>query len=262
MARYAGQMALEGWGRQAQEKLKSSRIFLAGAGGVAGAAALHLLAAGLGALRLVDDRRITLADLSHPGLFRERDLGKPKAVVAEARLKEVNPFALVEGQIKALKEHNVFRLTSGYHLLLAASDAPAATLLNLAAARFRLALICAGARETEGRLTTFWPGRGPCLACTGEKASLSGKSSLMLSSAPSPLSPSLSPSLPPSLPPSLGPLPGIVGALMALEAMRILVGMGPGLLGRLLIFDARAFEFREEILRRRPRCPVCPEPAD
>jgi len=236
MARYAGQMALEGWGRRAQERLKSSRVFLTGAAGAAGAAAHQLLAAGVGTLRLVDNSRIRLADLSQQSLFRERDLVKAKAAVAEKRLQQVNPFARVEGQVKALSDANVYRLTSGFHLL-GTSETGTAALLNLAAARHRLPLIWSWTWETEARLTTFWPGRGPCLACVPEDVLVPN----------SPVMPAQ----------SLGPLPALVGSLMALEGLRVLGGSGPGLLGRLLIFHGRSFQFLEIPLRCRPDCPVC-----
>jgi len=233
VTRYARQITLDGWGREAQERLKSSQILIAGAGGLASATALYLMAGGLGAIRLVDDSRVSLADLNHQVLFRERDLGKAKATVAERRLKEINPFVTVESQVKALSEHNVFRLTAGCNLLIdATNNAGAGSLLNLVAARQQIPLVHAWVWEMAGRLTTFWPGHGPCLAC----ASLE----------------------PPSTRPALlGPLPGIMGALQALEVLRILGGMGPALLGRVLIFKGTEFKFMDKTIRFNPQCPVC-----
>ncbi len=89
-------MNLEGWGREAQERVKASRVLIAGAGGLGAATALHLLAAGVGTIRLVDNSRVSLTDLSHQVLYREQDLGKAKATVAERRLKELNSFTVVE----------------------------------------------------------------------------------------------------------------------------------------------------------------------
>jgi molybdopterin/thiamine biosynthesis adenylyltransferase len=227
-------MTLDGWGRAAQERLKSSQILIAGAGGLASATALYLLASGLGAIRLVDDSRIILADLSYQVLFRERDLGKVKATVAEHRLKEINPFVMVEGHAKKLSEYNVFRLTAGCQVLIDASNnAGAGSLLNLAAARHKIPLVHAWVWGMNGRLSTFWPGHGPCLACTGQET-------------PSTIRPAL-----------LGPLPGIMGALQALEVLRILGVLGPALLGRVLIFKGNQFKFIEKIIRPDPQCPVC-----
>ncbi|HZE21231.1 MAG TPA: ThiF family adenylyltransferase [Desulfobaccales bacterium] len=227
-------MSLEGWGRQAQERLKSSQILMAGAGGLASAAALYLLAGGLGALRLVDDARVSLTDLSHQVLFRERDLDRPKAGVAERRLREINPFATVASHAKALSEYNVFRLSAGCNLLIDASNNPGAgALLNLAAVRQKIPLVQAWVWETSGRLATFWPGHGPCLACSCFEP-------------PSAFQPAL-----------LGPLAGIIGSLLALEVLRLLGGVEPGLLGRVLVFKGHEFKFFEETIRVNPQCPAC-----
>jgi molybdopterin/thiamine biosynthesis adenylyltransferase len=234
VTRYALQMTLEGWGREAQERLKSSQILMAGASGLASATALYLLAGGIGTIRLVDDSRISLADLSHQVLFRERDLDKAKATVAEHRLKEINPFVTVASHVKALSEYNVFRLSAGCNLLIDASNNPGAgALLNLAAVRQKIPLVQAWVWEMTGCLATFWPGQGPCLACAFLEP-------------PAPIRPAL-----------LGPLPGIIGTLQALEVLRILGGMEPGLLGRVLIFKGNEFKFIEKTIRTNPQCPVC-----
>ena len=234
VTRYARQITLDGWGQEAQERLKSSQVLIAGAGGLASAAALYLMAGGLGAIRLVDDSRVSLADLNHQVLFRERDLGKPKAAIAQRRLKEINPFVTVESHGKMLSQHNVMRLAANCHVLIDASNnAGTGPLLNLAAARQRIPLAQARVWEMTGLLTTFWAGRGPCLACA-------------VLETPSQPHPAL-----------LSPLPGIMGALQALEVLRILGGLGPALLGRVLIFKGDQFTFTEKIIRSNPGCPVC-----
>ena len=234
VTRYARQITLDGWGREAQERLKASQVLIAGAGGLASAAALYLMAGGLGAMRLVDGSRVSLADLNHQVLFRERDLGKAKATMAERRLKEINPFVMVEGHNKVLSEHNVFRLAASCDMLIDASNnAGAGALLNLVAARQQSPLVHAWVWEMTGLLTTCWPGRGPCLACAFLET------------------PSTSP------PALLGPLPGIMGALQALEVLRILGGLGPALLGRIFIFKGNQFKFTEKTIRTNPQCPVC-----
>jgi|UniRef100_A0A7V6DNP1 molybdopterin/thiamine biosynthesis adenylyltransferase len=234
MTRYSLQIAMEGWGREAQEKVKSSRVLIVGADGLASMVAQHLLATGVGALRLVDPSRITLADLNTTILYRERDLGKNKASVAERRLREVNPFVTVEGQGKHLTPNNVFRVASGCQLLIEASRDPNNSfLLNQAAVRYRLPLLYAWLGEMEGFMTTFWPGQGPCLACAYPDT------------------------LPPCPSALMGPLPGIMGSLQALEALRILGGLPPALLGRRLVFQGKTFTFTEELLYENPHCPVC-----
>ncbi|MFA5111447.1 MAG: HesA/MoeB/ThiF family protein [Desulfobaccales bacterium] len=234
ITRYARQMSLQGWGREAQERLKASQVLIAGAGGLASATALYLLAGGIGGIRLVDDARVGLSDLNHQVLFRERDLGKAKATVAGHRLREINPFVMVETQVKVLSEHNVSRMAAGCALLIDASNnAAAGALLNLAAVRQKLPLVHAWVWGMTGRLTTLWPSHGPCLSCAFLET-------------PSTIRPAL-----------LGPLPGIMGTLQALEVLRILGGLGPALLGRLLTFKGNQFEFTEKPLRPNPHCPAC-----
>ena len=227
-------MALDGWGRDVQERLKSSQVLIAGAGGLASATALYLLAGGIGTIRLVDESRVSLTDLNHQVLFRERDLGKAKVTLAAHRLKENNSFVMVESHVKELSEHNVFRLAAGCDVLIDASNNPeAGSLLNLVAAREQIPLVHARVGGMTGLLTTFWPGRGSCLACA-------------LMETPTSLYPAL-----------LGPLPGIMGSLQALEVLRILGWMGPALLGRVLIFQGNQFKFTEKIIRSNPQCSVC-----
>jgi molybdopterin-synthase adenylyltransferase len=227
-------MSLENWGREAQERLKSSQVLIAGAGGLATAAAIYLLAGGVGVLRLVDGSRVSLSDLNHQILFRERDLGKAKAQVAQQRLREVNPFSLVESHVKILSEHNYARLASGCHLLLDASNSSStALLMNRAALKFNLPLIHAWVWGMNGRLATFWPGRGPCLLCASFESSSLARPAL------------------------LGPVPGIIGTLQALEGLRILGGLGPALLGEVLSFSGSNFQFTKKILKPDPHCLAC-----
>jgi molybdopterin/thiamine biosynthesis adenylyltransferase len=234
VTRYSLQIAMEGWGREAQERLKSSRVLIVGAGGLASAVALHLLSTGVGALRLVDPTRIGLADLNTSTLYRERDLGKNKAAVAERRLREINPFVLVEGQGKSVTENNLSRVAAGCQLLIETRQDPeCGYILNQAAVRYKLPLIIGWLGDLEGSLTTFWPGEGPCLRCAYPEGLPGWKGSL------------------------LGPLPGILGGLQALEALRILGNLGPALLGRRLIFTGDSFTFREEPLHLNPHCPAC-----
>jgi molybdopterin-synthase adenylyltransferase len=234
VTRYSLQIAMEGWGREAQERVKSSKVLIAGAGGLSSAVALHLLTTGVGAIRLVDPTRITLADLNASILFREQDLGKNKAVVSERRLRELNPFVTVEGQTKTITENNVFRIAAGCHLLIETRRNPeGGYLLNQAAVRYKLPLLYAWLEGMDGVLATFWPGQGPCLACAFPEALPASSAALM------------------------GPVPGVLGALQALESLRILGGLPAALLGRRLSFRGRLFTFKEESLPVNPHCPIC-----
>ena len=237
VTRYNRQITLKGWGREAQERLKSSRVLIAGAGGLGCAAALYLMAGGVGAIRLADQARVNLADLGHQVLYREQDLGKPKATAAGRWLKELNSFVLVESLVKALSPHNVMRLAYGCQTLIdATNDAAAGLVLNQAAVKLRLPLVHACLWDMEGQVTTFWPGHGPCLACSFPPATRAGSLSL------------------------LSPLAGILGALQALEALRLLGGLGAALVGRILGVDGNSCRFTEGILKPNPVCPSCQAP--
>lgn len=234
ITRYSLQIAMEGWGREAQERVKASKVLLAGAGSLSSAVALYLLTTGVGSLRVVDPGRVTLADLNANVLFREQDLGKNRAAVCERRLRELNPFVTVEGQAKSITENNVFRIAAGCHLIIETRrEAKDSFLLNRAAIRYRIPLLYTCLEGMNGMLTTFWPGQGPCLACAFPEGP------------------------PVSAPVLLGPLTGVLGALQALEALRILAGQPPALLGRRLIFRGRLFSFTEEIIPVNPHCPAC-----
>jgi molybdopterin/thiamine biosynthesis adenylyltransferase len=214
--------------------VKSARVLIAGTGGLGSAAAHYLLAGGIGYARLVDESRVDLSDLNQQILFRERDLGKARATVAQHRLQEINSFALVEGHVKIISEQNLSRLTSGCNILIDASNnSLVSILLNRAAVKMGIPLVHARVWGMTGQLTTFWPGRGPCLAC----ASLA--------------------TIHPIQPALLGPLAGIMGSLQALEGLKILGGLGATLLGRLLIFQGSQFKVTERLLEPNPQCPAC-----
>jgi adenylyltransferase/sulfurtransferase len=170
-------------------------------------------------------------------LYREQDLGKAKAAAAERRLKELNSFSVVESLVKVVSPHNVSCLTSGCQVLIdTTNNAAAGLLLNQAGVKLQIPLVHAAAWDLDGRVTTSWPGRGPCLACSCQGASHSGRPSL------------------------LSPLSGILGALLALEALRILGGVGPALLGRVLYFHGNSLQFTEKLLKPNPKCPNCQSP--
>lgn len=238
MSRYARQITLDGWGREAQERVKSAKVFIAGTGGLGSAAAIYLLAGGVGCARLVDGARVGLSDLNQQILFRERDLGRARATVAQQRLKEINSFVQVESHVKIISEQNLSRLTSGCNMLIDASNnSGVGFLLNRAAAKLGIPLAHSRVWGMTGQLTTFWPGQGPCLACAFLETMY-------------PMQPAL-----------LGPLAGIMGTLTALEVLRALGGLGPALLGRLLVFKGNEFSFTEKSIKPNPRCPVCGQPA-
>ena len=234
LARYEKQLRLPDWGLEAQQKLKTSKVFIAGADGLASAAAFNLVAAGVGHLRLVDAQRVTLPDLGDQILYREKDLNKPKASVMRQRLREANPFANVEALERNISDHNAVKIIQGADLLLAdLRNSQTALVLNRAAIKCQIPLVLAWTQEMRGYIVTLKPGRGLCLECTSLKDRVNGCGALM------------------------APMSTVLGGLMALEALRILGGPGPVLLERLFGYDGDLCHCLEEPIRRKRECLVC-----
>jgi molybdopterin-synthase adenylyltransferase len=234
LARYEKQLLLADWGLAAQEKLKNSRVFIAGAGCLVSATAFNLVAAGVGHLRVVDDQRISLQDLGNQMLYRERDLNKHKVSVLRQRLQEANPFSEIECLEKKISEHNVLKITREADLLLVdLNEVQTASVLNRAAIRTGLPLLLAWIQGMQGFITTLKPGQGLCLECTTLKERLSSSPALMV------------------------PMSNVIGGLMALEALRILGGLGPVLLDRLFGYDGDLCHCLEERIKKQNECLVC-----
>jgi molybdopterin/thiamine biosynthesis adenylyltransferase len=234
MTRYEKQLRLADWGLDAQEKLKTSRVFIAGAGGLVTAAAFSLVAAGVGHLRVVDARRVSLQDLGDQMLYRERDLNKPKVSVLQQRLHEANPFSEIEGLERKISEHNAVKIIQGADLLLVdLNEGETAAVLNRAAIKSQIPLILAWTQEMRGFIITLKPGQGLCLECTSLTERGCKSEAVM------------------------APMRTIVGGLMALEALRILGGPGPVLLERLFGYDGDLCHCLEEPIKRKKECPVC-----
>ncbi len=234
VTRYEKQLRLADWGLDAQEKIKTSRVFLAGAGGLVTSAAFSLVAAGVGHLRVVDAGRVALPDLGDQMLYRERDLNKPKVSVLRQRLQEANPFSEIEGLERKISDHNAVKITQGADLLLAdLNEDQTASVLNRAAIKSQIPLILAWTQEMRGYIITLKPGQGLCLDCTSLTERASDSRALM------------------------APMSSIMGGLMALEALRILGGCGPVLLERLFGYDGDLCHCLEEPIKRRRECLVC-----
>ncbi|MGQ9920174.1 MAG: HesA/MoeB/ThiF family protein [Desulfobacca sp.] len=234
LARYERQLLLPEWGQATQERIKQTRVFVAGAGNLVAAAAFNLVAAGVGHLRVVDLERISLSDLGDQVLYRERDLGRPKALILQKRLQEANPFVDVEGLERRLSEHNVLKLTQKYDLLLAdLHETKYALALNQAALKYKVPLLLGWTQEWHGYLVSIRPGVGLCLACTSLLDQIQANRGL------------------------LSPLTAIIGGVMALEALRLLSGGAAALVERLFSFNGKLCRCQDEPLPKRPSCSLC-----
>jgi len=241
VARYQRHLSLAEIGREGQEKLKSARVLVVGAGGLGSPSALYLAAAGVGTLGIVDCDRVEASNLQRQVLFDSHGIGRPKAVVARERLAALNPEIEVVAHDLELRAANVRAVLRDYDVVLDGTDRlPTRYLVNDACVMLGKALVSAAIHRFEGQLMTYLPGRGPCYRC-------------------------LYPEVPEGLVPNcadagvLGVLPGVLGALQATEAIKLAVGAGEPLLGRLLVYDALDLSFREFTFERRRDCAVCGE---
>jgi molybdopterin/thiamine biosynthesis adenylyltransferase/rhodanese-related sulfurtransferase len=240
MQRYARHLILPEVGVEGQRKLKSSRVLIVGVGGLGSPAALYLAAAGVGALGLVDCDVVEFSNLQRQILHTTGAVGTSKLVSAGERIRGINPRVEVVFHEARLTSANALEILAGYDVILDGSDNfPTRYLVNDACALLGKPDVYGSIFRFDGQASVFWASRGPCYRCLYREPP------------------------PPELVPScaeggvLGVLPGIVGSIQALEAIKLLLGVGETLVGRLLLFDALKLRFREMALEKDPDCPLC-----
>jgi len=240
--RYSRHIILPEVGVDGQEKLLSSRVLIAGMGGLGSPAALYLAAAGIGTFGLVDFDVVELSNLQRQVIHTTEDLGKPKVKSAEETIKAINPDATVHQYRQRIASETIADIITDYDLVLDGTDNfPTRFLLNDACLLTGKILVYGAVLRFDGQVSVFAPNQGPCYRC-------------FIPEMP-----------PPGAVPScqqggiLGVLPGVIGILQATEAIKLLIGVGEPLIGRLLLFDALSMEINEVKLRRDPDCPACGE---
>ena len=240
--RYARQLRLPQVGEAGQAKLAAARVALLGAGGLGAPAALYLAAAGVGQLTVIDDDRVERSNLHRQVIHADARVGMAKTESARLALNALNPRVRIETRTERLRADNVERLLDGHDLVIDGADNfPARYLLAAATRRLRLPMVYGAVERFTGQVSVFDPRRddSPCYRCLF----------------PEPPSAAEAPNC--SEAGVLGVLPGIVGLLQATEALKLLLGLGESLVGRLLSFDAIGMRFRETRLPRDPACPGC-----
>jgi len=242
--RYRRHLILPEVGEEGQAKLLKARVLLLGAGGLGSPAALYLAAAGVGTLGIVDMDKVDLSNLQRQVIHTRERQGQPKVESARAAIEALNPDVRVVPFAERLTSHNVLRILEGFDMVLDGGDNfPTRYLLNDACVLLKKPNIHGSIFRFEGQVTSFVPGQGPCYRCLY----------------PAPPPPELAPSCAEAG--VLGVLPGIIGLMQANEALKLILGKGQPLVGRLLTFDALGTTFQELKLRRDPKCPVCAEGA-
>jgi adenylyltransferase/sulfurtransferase len=241
LERYKRHLSLDGVGPAGQEKLLASRVLLIGAGGLGSPAALYLAAAGVGTLGLVDFDRVDASNLQRQVLYGTPDVGRPKLEAAEQRLRALNPDVRVALHAEKLEARNAKDVLAGYDVVIDGTDTfPSRYLANDVAVWLGLPLVYGSIMRFEGQVSVFHAkAGGPCYRCLF----------------PEPPPPELAPNCAEAG--VLGVLPGVVGTLQATEAIKLLLGVGRPLVGRLVVYDALALEFHEFRIPRDPACAVC-----
>jgi adenylyltransferase/sulfurtransferase len=225
---------------EGQRRLKGSSVLLVGAGGLGSPAALYLAAAGVGRLGIVDFDVVDESNLQRQVLHDTSFVGRPKLESAAARLRALNPHVEVEPHATALARENALDLLRGYDVVVDGTDNFETRYLTNDACHFLgKPNVYGSIYRFEGQASVFWTERGPCYRCLY----------------PEPPPPGLVPSCAEGG--VLGILPGVVGGIQATEALKILLGIGEPLVGRLLLYDALAMSFEELRLRKDPGCPLC-----
>lgn len=240
--RYSRHLLIPEVGEEGQLKLLDSSVLLLGAGGLGSPAALYLAAAGVGTIGIVDDDTVDASNLQRQILHNTSRLGKLKSESARESIEALNPDVKVIEHRTRLSAENVLDLIADYDVIVDGADNfPTRYALNDASVLLGKPVVHGSIFRFEGQTTVFAPGEGPCYRCLF----------------PAPPPPEMAPSCAEAG--VLGVLPGIVGCLEAIEAMKLLLGIGEPLIGRLLLYDALETSFRELKLRRDPECPVCGE---
>jgi molybdopterin/thiamine biosynthesis adenylyltransferase/rhodanese-related sulfurtransferase len=241
LARYSRHLSLAEVGAAGQEKLKAARVLIIGAGGLGSPSALYLAASGIGTLGILDCDRVDVSNLQRQVLFDSAKIGALKAEAARERLRALNPEIEVVAHAVELRAANVREILSSYHVVLDGTDRLATRyLVNDACVMLGKPLVSAAIHRFEGQAMTYVPGRGPCYRC---------------------LFPEVAEGLVPNCADAgvLGVLPGVLGTIQATEAIKLIVGAGELLTGRLLIYDALDMRFDQFPFERRQDCAVCGE---
>jgi adenylyltransferase/sulfurtransferase len=240
LVRYSRHLILPDVGVPGQEKLKAARVLLIGAGGLGSPAALYLAAAGVGTLGLVDFDNVDVTNLQRQILHGTKDVGRPKLLSARERIADVNPHVRLETYETALTSKNALDILSGYDIVVDGTDNFATRyLVNDACVLLGKPNVYGSIFRFEGQASVFALPGGPCYRCLF----------------PEPPPPGLVPSCAEGG--VLGVLPGLVGTIQATEAIKLIVGVGEPLAGRLLLIDTLGMVFRTVNVRKDPSCPAC-----
>jgi molybdopterin/thiamine biosynthesis adenylyltransferase len=246
LTRYARHIVLREVGGPGQKRLKDARVLVVGAGGLGSPVLQYLAAAGVGTIGVIDGDIVENANLQRQIIHRDKDIGLPKVFSAQAAMLAQNPFVQVHPYHKRLDDEIARDLMSDYDIIMDGTDNfETRYLVNRVAVDLGKPLISGALSQWEGQVSVFDPANGtPCYRCIFDAAPAAD------------LAPSCAQAG------VIGPLPGVIGSIMALEAVKLITGAGDVLKGRMLIFDGLYGETRQITLKRREDCPVCASSRD
>lgn len=240
--RYNRHMIMPEVGEEGQKKLKAAKVLIIGAGGLGSPVGLYLAAAGVGTLGLVDFDDVDHSNLQRQVAFGVDDVGKPKVEATRDRLLQINPYITINTYNTPLTSENALDILKDYDIIVDGTDNfPTRYLTNDACVLLGKPNVYGSIFRFDGQISVFWAEKGPCYRCLY----------------PEPPPPGLVPSCAEGG--VLGVLPGIVGCLQANETLKLIIGKGDPMIGRLALFDALEMKMRELKLRKNPECPICGE---
>jgi molybdopterin/thiamine biosynthesis adenylyltransferase len=238
--RYSRHLLIPEVGPEGQQKLLEAKVLLLGAGGLGSPAALYLAAAGVGTIGIVDNDEVDLSNLQRQVIHSTDRIGVPKVDSAEETMRAINPDVDVVKYPVRLDASNIVEIISGYDVIVDGLDNfPTRYLLNDASVRLQIPVVSAAILGFDGQLSVFAPYEGPCYRC------------LFREPPPAELAPSCGANG------VLGVLPGTMGLLQATEVIKLIIGQGEPLIGRMLLYDALGTTFTEVKVKRDPECPIC-----
>jgi molybdopterin/thiamine biosynthesis adenylyltransferase len=234
LERYDRQIMIANIGKEGQEKIKKTKVFVAGTGGLGSPAAIYLTAAGVGKIRVVDNDSVDLTNLNRQVLHWEKDIGKKKVSSAKEKLKKINHEVNVEAIEETITETNIFQLIAGFDLIVDAMDnMPTRYLLNKAAIEKNIPFFHGAVYGFEGRAMTIIPDKTACLRCLYRG------------------------DIPKEKFPVIGVTPAVIGCIQATEVIKYILGIGELLKNRLLIYDGLDMKFTEFTIKKNPQCEHC-----
>lgn len=240
--RYARHIILEGVGGKGQEKLLKSRVLVIGAGGLGSPIAMYLAASGIGTIGIVDFDVVDVSNLQRQIIHSTKTIGINKVDSAETAIKSINPDVNVIKHNVKLTSENIMNIIKDYNLIIDGTDSfPSKYLINDACVLSGKINVYGSIFKFEGQATIFAASEGPCLRCLY----------------PEPPPPGMVPSCQEAG--VFGVLPGFIGVIQATEAIKLILGIGKPLIGRMLLYDALRMEAREVKVKKDPECPVCGE---